>query len=157
MQKITPFLWFDHQAEKAAVFYTSVFKNSKILDIARYAKGSPGKPGSVMTVRFRIEGQDFIALNGGPEYKFTHAISFVVNCRTQREIDYYWRKLSAGGKEIQCGWLQDKFGVSWQIVPTVIPELLTGNDPEKTARVMKAVLSMVKLDIKRLKRAAGSR
>jgi predicted 3-demethylubiquinone-9 3-methyltransferase (glyoxalase superfamily) len=156
MQKITPFLWFNGQAEKAAAFYTAVFKNSKILDIARYAKGSPGKPGSVMTVRFRIEGQDFVALNGGPECKFTHAISFVVNCRTQKEIDYYWRRLSAGGKKIQCGWLRDKFGVSWQIVPTIVPGLLTGNDTERSARVMKAVLSMIKLDIRRLKRAAGA-
>jgi predicted 3-demethylubiquinone-9 3-methyltransferase (glyoxalase superfamily) len=157
MQKITPFLWFDKQAEQAAKFYTSVFKGSGILGIARYGKGSPGKPGSVMTVKFRILGQKFTALNGGPVFKFTPAISFVVHCRSQKEVDYYWQKLSMGGKKVQCGWLEDKYGVSWQIVPDVLIELLTGNDPAKAERVMKAMMKMVKLDIKLLQRAAAKK
>src|ERR1017187_6544257 len=157
MQKITPFFWFDKQAEQAARFYTSVFKGSGILGIARYGKGSPGKPGSVMTVKFRILGQEFTALNGGPVFKFTPAISFVVHCRSQKAVDYYWRKLSMGGKKVQCGWLEDKYGVSWQIVPDVLIELLTGNDPAKAERVMKAMMKMVKLDIKRLQRAAAEK
>jgi len=154
-QSITPFLWFDKQAEQAVKFYTSVFKGSKILGIARFTKGSPGKPGSVMTVRFRILGQEFTALNGGPEFRFTPAISFVVHCRTQKEVDTYWRKLSAGGKKVQCGWLEDKYGMSWQIVPDVLIDLLAGKDPVKAERVMKAMMAMVKLDIKRLRRAAA--
>jgi predicted 3-demethylubiquinone-9 3-methyltransferase (glyoxalase superfamily) len=157
MQKITPFLWFDHQAEEAAKFYTSIFKNSKIEKMARYSEGAANasgrQKGSVMTVAFRLNGQEFIALNGGPHFKFTEAISFVVNCRTQTELDYFWKKLSAGGKEVQCGWLKDKYGVSWQIVPTVLSELLGDKDPEKSQRVMEALLKMVKLDIKKLKRA----
>jgi predicted 3-demethylubiquinone-9 3-methyltransferase (glyoxalase superfamily) len=157
MKKITPFLWFDKQAEEAAKFYTTVFKGSKILGIARYTKGTPGKPGSVITVKFRILGQEFTALNGGPVFKFTPAVSFVVHCRSQREIDYYWRRLSAGGKKVQCGWLEDKYGVSWQVVPDVLVDLLTGNDPARAERVMKAVMKMVKLDIKRLRRAAAKK
>src|ERR1017187_50582 len=141
MQKITPFLWFDGQAEQAARFYTSVFKGSRILDVARYSKGTPGKPGSVMTVRFRVLGQEFTALNGGPVYKFTPAISFVVHCRSQKEVDYYWRKLSMGGKKVQCGWLEDKYGVSWQLVPDVLIELLTGNDPAKAVGFRRIIAS----------------
>lgn len=156
MPKITPFFWFKNDAEKAARFYTSVFKNSKILSIARYPPGSPGKPGSVMTVNFRIEGQEFTALNGGsiPGFKINPGISFVVHCRTQREVDYYWRRLSAGGKKVQCGWLEDKFGVSWQVVPDVLLKLWTTKDRAKAERVMKAMVKMVKLDIKKLEQAA---
>ena len=158
MQKITPFLWFDNQAEEAAKFYTSIFKNSKIGKIARYDEAgekASGRPkGSVMTVEFQLEGQEFVALNGGPHFKFTEAISFVVNCETQEEVDYYWEKLSAGGKEVQCGWLKDKYGLSWQIVPTVLGELLSDKDAAKSQRVMQAMLKMVKLDIKKLKEAA---
>jgi len=158
MQKITPFLWFDDNAEEAVKFYTSAFKNSKIGKIARYDEAgekASGRPkGSVMTVEFELEGQEFIALNGGPIFKFTEAISFVVNCETQEEVDYYWEKLSASGKEVQCGWLTDKFGLSWQIVPTVLGELLGDKDAAKSQRVMQAMLKMVKLDIKKLKQAA---
>jgi predicted 3-demethylubiquinone-9 3-methyltransferase (glyoxalase superfamily) len=158
MQKITPFLWFDDNAEEAVKFYTSIFKNSKIGKIARYDEAgekAAGQPaGSVMTVEFRLEGQEFVALNGGPHFKFTEAISFVVNCQTQKEVDYYWEKLSEGGKEVQCGWLKDKFGLSWQIVPTVLGELLSDKDAAKSQRVMQAMLKMVKLDIKKLKQAA---
>jgi predicted 3-demethylubiquinone-9 3-methyltransferase (glyoxalase superfamily) len=161
MQKITPFLWFDGQAEAAAKFYTSVFKQSRILNIARYGAASEkpsGKPrGSVMTVAFELAGQKFIALNGGPHFKFTEAISFVVSCRTQREVDYFWKKLSAGGKAVQCGWLKDRYGVSWQIVPTVLGELLSDKDTAKSERVMQALLKMVKLDIKKLKQASRSK
>jgi predicted 3-demethylubiquinone-9 3-methyltransferase (glyoxalase superfamily) len=157
MQTITPFLWFNHQAEEAANVYVSIFKNSKILNITRYgeaaAKASGRPKGSVMTVKFRLDGQEFVALNGGPHFKFTEAISFVVNCRTQREVDKYWEKLSAGGKTGQCGWLKDKYGVSWQIVPTFLVEALTGNDARKSQRVMQAVLQMEKIDIKTIKRA----
>jgi len=158
MQKITPFLWFNDNAEEAVKFYTSIFKNSKIGKIARYGEEGEkiaGRPkGSVMTVEFQLEGQQFIALNGGPIFKFTEAISFVVNCETQEEVDYYWEKLSQGGKEVQCGWLKDKYGLSWQIVPTVLGELLSGKDAAKAQRVMQAMLKMVKLDIKKLKQAA---
>ncbi len=153
MQKITPFLWFDGKAEAAAKFYTSIFKNSRIRNIARYGDAGPGPKGSVMTVEFEIERQKFIALNGGPHFKFNEAISFVVNCKTQTELDRYWRKLSAGGKEVQCGWLKDKFGLSWQIVPTVLVELMSSKDATKSQRLMQALLKMVKLDIKELKRA----
>jgi predicted 3-demethylubiquinone-9 3-methyltransferase (glyoxalase superfamily) len=156
MQKITPFLWFDKNAEAAAKFYTSVFKPSKITDIARYSDAGPGPKGSVMTIRVRLLGQDFVLLNGGPHYQITPAVSFVVNCANQREIDYYWRKLtSGGGRPIQCGWLQDKFGVSWQIVPAELPKLITGKDPSRGARVMKALMEMVKLDLVDLRRAAA--
>jgi predicted 3-demethylubiquinone-9 3-methyltransferase (glyoxalase superfamily) len=158
MPKITPFLWFDDQAEEAVKFYTSIFKNSRIGKISRYDKASEqasGRPaGSVMTVGFQLDGQEFVALNGGPHFKFTEAISFVVNCRTQAELDRFWKKLSAGGQEVQCGWLKDKYGLSWQIVPTVLGELLSGKDAAKSQRVMHAVLQMVKLDIKKLKQAA---
>jgi predicted 3-demethylubiquinone-9 3-methyltransferase (glyoxalase superfamily) len=131
MQKIAPFLWFDGQAEQAAKFYTSVFKKSKIVKVARYPKGSPGPVGTVMTVDFRIEGQKFIALNGGPQFKFNEAVSFVVNCKTQREVDYFWRKLTVnGGKEVQCGWLKDKFGVTWQVVPEILGDLMTGDSAQ---------------------------
>ena len=158
MQKITPFLWFNDGAEAAVKFYTSIFKKSKIGKIARYDKAGEkvaGRPaGSVMTVEFEIEGQEFIALNGGPIFKFNESVSFVVNCKTQAEVDYYWKKLTAGGKEVQCGWLKDKFGVSWQIVPTVLGELMSTQDAAKSQRVMAAMLKMVKLDIKKLKAAA---
>ena len=159
MQKITPFLWFDGQAGEAAKFYTSIFRKSKILNVARYspegAKASGRPAGSVMTIAFEIAGQKFIALNGGPQFQFTQAISFVVSCRDQREVDYFWKKLSAGGQAVQCGWLKDRYGVSWQIVPAVLGELLGGRDAARTQRVMQALLPMVKLDIKKLNRAAG--
>jgi predicted 3-demethylubiquinone-9 3-methyltransferase (glyoxalase superfamily) len=157
MQNITPFIGFKDQAEAAVRFYTSVFKNSKILKVTRYPRGSPGKPGSVMTIQFRLMAQEFVALNCGPAFKLTPAISFVVNCRTQAEVDYYWRKLSAGGKKVQCGWLEDKFGVSWQIVPTALHELLGDKDVEKAGRVMQAMMKMNKIDIKRLQLAAAKK
>jgi predicted 3-demethylubiquinone-9 3-methyltransferase (glyoxalase superfamily) len=153
MQKITTFLWFDSQAEEAANFYVSIFKNSKILSIARYGKAGPGPEGGVMTVEFQIDGQKFIALNGGPLFKFTEAISFVINCETQQEVDEYWEKLSAGGEESMCGWLKDKYGLSWQVVPTILAELLQVKDPEKAKRVMEAMLKMKKIVIEDLKRA----
>jgi predicted 3-demethylubiquinone-9 3-methyltransferase (glyoxalase superfamily) len=160
-QRITPFLWFDHQAEEAADFYTSIFKNSRIRDSARYdeeASKASGRPkGSVMTVAFELDGQEFTALNGGPMFKFTEAISLVVHCETQPEVDHFWEKLSAGGQEVQCGWLKDKFGVSWQVVPTVLPEMLQDKDPEKAKRVMAAMLQMKKLSIPELKRAYEGR
>ena len=158
MQKITPFLWFNDNAEQAVKFYTSIFRKSELLKTTRYSEAASGRPkGSVMTVEFELEGQRFVALNGGPHFKFTEAISFVVNCQTQAEIDYFWRKLSAGGEAVQCGWLKDKFGVSWQIVPAVLGELLNDKDPAKSQRVMKALLNMVKLDISKLKEAARQR
>jgi predicted 3-demethylubiquinone-9 3-methyltransferase (glyoxalase superfamily) len=153
MQKITPFLWFDNQAEEAAKFYTSIFKNSKMGRVARYGDAGPGPKGSVMTAAFQIEGQEFIALNGGPIFTFTEAISFVVDCKTQEEVDELWQKLTAGGSESQCGWLKDKFGLSWQIVPTALSEMLGDKDPEKSKRVMQAMLQMKKIDIKKLKQA----
>lgn len=158
MQKITPFLWFDGQAEEAAKFYTSIFRNSKIGKIARYGDEGEkvsGRPAqSVMTVEFQLEGQEFVALNGGPQFKFTEAISFVVNCETQTEVDKYWNELSAGGQEGQCGWLKDRYGVSWQVVPTILAKLLSDKDTAKSERVMHALVKMVKLDIKKLKDAA---
>ena len=158
MQKITPFLWFDNQAEEAVKFYSSIFKNSRIKKIARYDKAgekAAGRPaGSVMTIEFEIEGQEFIALNGGPVFKFNESVSFVVNCKTQAEVDRYWKNLTAGGKEVQCGWLKDKYGLSWQIVPTILGELMSSKDAAKSQRVMEAMLKMVKLDIKKLKQAA---
>lgn len=157
MQRITPFLWFDGKAEEAMKFYTSIFKNSRVGTVTRYGKDGPGPNGSVMTATFQLDGQEFIALNGGPEFKFTEAISFVVNCETQGEIDEFWEKLSDGGAQIQCGWLKDKFGVSWQIVPTVLGKMMQDKDPEKTNRVMKAILQMVKIDIKRLQEAYEQR
>jgi predicted 3-demethylubiquinone-9 3-methyltransferase (glyoxalase superfamily) len=157
MQRITPFLWFDDKAEEAASFYTSIFKNSKIVNIARYgdagAEVSGRAKGTVMTVAFQLDGQEFVALNGGPQFKFTEAISFVVNCQTQEEVDEYWKKLSDGGQEVQCGWLRDKYGLSWQIVPTILNEMVGDPDPKKAERVMKAMLQMKKIDIKGLKQA----
>ena len=153
MQKITPFLWFDDNAEEAANFYTSIFKNSKILNIARYGEAGPGPRGTVMTVTFQLEGQEFMALNGGPHYTFSPAISFFVNCETQAEVDELWGKLSAGGRKDRCAWLQDKFGVSWQIVPKALLELIEDKDPVKSQRVFKAMLRMTKIDIEGLKRA----
>src|SRR6058998_1759271 len=148
MQKITPFLWFDNNAEEAANFYVSAFKNSKILSISRYGDAGPGPKGSVMVVSFQLEGQQFTALNGGPRFKFSEAFSFVVSCETQKEIDDYWRKLtSGGGAESMCGWLKDKFGFSWQIVPASLGKLMEQKDPQRANRVMQAVLKMRKLDI----------
>ena len=153
MQKITPFLWFNGQAEEAAKFYVSIFKNSKVGRVSRYGDAGPGPKGSVMSVTFQLEGQEFFALNGGPQYSFTPAISFFVNCETQPEVDELWDKLSAGGRTDQCGWLQDKFGLSWQIVPIVLGKLLGDKDPQKASRVMQAMLKMTKLDIKGLQQA----
>ncbi len=153
MQKITPFLWFDNKAEEAANFYVSIFKNSKILNVARYGDAGPGPKGTVMIAAFELDGQQFIALNGGATFKFTEAVSFVVNCETQKEIDYFWEKLSAGGAESQCGWLKDKFGLSWQIVPTILGELMVDKDPQKSKRVMEAMLQMSKIEIEPLQRA----
>ncbi len=153
MQKITPFLWFDNNAEEAANFYVSIFKNSKIVSVARYGDAGPGPKGTVMTVAFQIEGQEFVALNGGPLFKFNEAISFVVNCETQGEIDEFWEKLSEGGEKSRCGWLKDTFGLSWQIVPTVLGEMLQDKDPKKSQRVMQAMLQMDKMDIAALKQA----
>src|SRR5580765_5797186 len=156
-QKITPFLWFDDKAEEAAKFYTSIFKNSKMGKTTRYdeeAGEATDRPaGSVMTVEFELEGQEFVALNGGPMFKFSEAISFVVNCETQEEVDYYWSKLSAGGEESRCGWLTDKFGLSWQVVPVVLIEMLSDQDTAKAKRVMHAMLQMDKIDIPTLKKA----
>lgn len=161
MQRITPFLWFDDQAEDAANFYVSIFKNSRVRSVARYdeeAARAAGRPkGSVMTVAFELDGQEFTALNGGPLFKFTEAISFVVNCETQREVDRFWEKLSAGGQEVQCGWLKDRFGVSWQIVPTVLAEMLQDKDREKSQRVMAAMLKMKKINIDALEKAYEER
>lgn len=154
MQKITPFLWFDGQAEEAANFYVSVFKNSKVTNIMRVGDAGPGPKGSALVVGFEIESVTFSALNGGPNFKFNEAISFVVHCESQQEVDYYWSKLSEGGKEIQCGWLKDKFGVAWQIVPTAFFKLVADPDPAKVARVMAAMMKMVKFDIAALERAA---
>jgi predicted 3-demethylubiquinone-9 3-methyltransferase (glyoxalase superfamily) len=159
MPKITPFLWFNHEAETAAKFYVSVFKrNSKIKIITRYGDSGPGPKGSVMTVAFQLDGQDFLALNGGPVFKFTEAISLVVNCANQKEIDWFWRRLSQGGEEIQCGWLKDRYGLCWQITPANLPKLITSKDPARTDRVMKAMYGMVKLDLAALEAAyAGSK
>jgi predicted 3-demethylubiquinone-9 3-methyltransferase (glyoxalase superfamily) len=154
IQKITPFLWFNDQAEEAAEYYTSIFNRSSIDGIARYGASGPGLKGSVMTVQFTIEGQQFVALNGGPQFKFTEAISFVVNCETQQELDGLWEKLcSGGGREIECGWLKDKYGMSWQLVPSSIEDMLQDKDPERSGRVMQAVMKMKKLDIAELQRA----
>ncbi len=151
MPKIYPFLWFDTQAEEAAKFYCSIFPNSKIGKIARYGKGSPGPEGGIMTISFSLDGQEFTALKAGPRFKFTEAISFVVPCKTQQEIDHYWSKLtSGGGEESMCGWLKDKFGLSWQIIPANIGELMSNPDPQKSGRVVQALLQMKKLDIAKL-------
>jgi predicted 3-demethylubiquinone-9 3-methyltransferase (glyoxalase superfamily) len=157
MQRITPFLWFDDQAEEAANFYVSIFDHSKIVGVTRYGEVGPGPKGSVMTVTFQLDGQEFVALNGGPHFKFTEAISFVVNCKTQEEVDGLWEKLSEGGEKVECGWLKDKYGVSWQIVPTILGEMLSDPDPVRSQRVMKAMLQMKKIDIDRLKNAYRQR
>lgn len=153
MQKIAPFLWFDSQAEEAANFYVSIFKNSKIGAISRYGDAGPGPKGSVMIVTFNLDGQELTALNGGPLYRFTEAISFVVNCETQNEVDDYWEKLSAEGEKSKCGWLKDKYGLSWQIVPTALGKLMQDKDPRKSRKVMEAMLKMTKLDINALQQA----
>ena len=153
MQKITPFLWFNDQAEAAANFYCSVFKNAKTLNISRYGEGAPAPKGTVMVVRFQLDGQEFMALNGGPQFTFSPAISFVVNCQTQEEVDELWERLSEGGTTQQCGWLQDQFGISWQIVPTALGELMSDPDPVKSQRVMQAMLQMEKIDLAGLRRA----
>lgn len=154
LQKITPFLWFDNQAEEAMNFYVSIFKDSKVLSISRYGEGAPVPAGTVMTASFLIEGQQFTALNGGPLFSFTEAISFVVHCTTQDEVDYYWEKLTDGGTEVQCGWLKDRFGVSWQVVPSQLIDLLNHPDKTKAQRVANAMYQMVKLDIGKLQEAA---
>jgi len=151
MQRITPFLWFDRNAEEAMNFYVSVFKGSKIVSLTRYGEGGPGPKGTVMTGTFQLDGQEFVALNGGPQFKFTEAVSFLVNCETQEEVDELWEKLSEGGEEGRCGWLKDKYGLSWQIVPTVLGKMLQDKDAGK--RLMQAMLQMGKIDIKRLKQA----
>ena len=155
MQKITPFLWFDGNAEEAANFYISIFKNSKLGKIARYGDAGPGPKGSVMVVSFTLDGQEFTALNGGPIFKFTEAISFVANCENQQEVDHYWSKLSEGGKEVQCGWLKDKFGLSWQVVPAILPKLLSAHESPTAERAMDAMLRMKKIDIGELERAVA--
>jgi predicted 3-demethylubiquinone-9 3-methyltransferase (glyoxalase superfamily) len=153
MQKITPFLWFDNKAEEAAKFYVSIFKNSKILSVSRYGEAGPGPKGTVMVVKFQLDGQEFLALNGGPQFPFSPAVSLVANCATQAEVDELWEKLSAGGKKQNCGWLTDKYGLSWQVVPTLVGELMQDGDAERTKRVMQAIMGMNKLEIAGLKRA----
>jgi predicted 3-demethylubiquinone-9 3-methyltransferase (glyoxalase superfamily) len=156
-QKITTFLWFDNNAEEAMAFYTAIFKHSKILRVSRYGEAGPGPKGTVMVGAFELEGQRFLALNGGPRFKFTEAISLVIDCETQEEIDYFWEKLGAGGQTQACGWLKDKFGLSWQVVPSALSELMQDKDPQKSKRVMEAMLQMVKLDIARLQAAHAGR
>lgn len=153
MQKIIPFLWFDGKAEEAANFYVSLFKNSKIGAVRRYGEAGPGPKGSAMSVEFQLDGQPFIALNGGPQFTFSPAISFFVNCEAQEEVDELWEKLSAGGRKNRCGWLQDKFGISWQIIPTALGRLLADPDPQKSNRVMKVMLQMDKIDVESLRQA----
>jgi len=153
MQKITPFLWFDDKAEEAMNFYVSTFKNSKRGRISRYGEAGPGPKGTVMVATFQLEGQDFMALNGGPHFKFTEAISLVVNCESQDEVDAFWEKLSEGGSKGQCGWLKDKYGLSWQVVPTALGKLMSDPNPEKSKRVMTAMLKMTKMDIQGLQQA----
>ncbi|HLB15522.1 MAG TPA: VOC family protein [Burkholderiales bacterium] len=157
MQKITPFLWFDYNAEEAINFYLSIFKNSKIVSMTRYGEAGPGPKGTVMAATFQLDGQEFFALNGGPQFKFSPAVSFFVKCETQQEIDELWEKLSAGGAKNRCGWLQDKYGLSWQIVPPLLGEMLSDKDPQKSQSVMKAMLQMDKIDIKRLEQAYAQR
>jgi len=156
MNEITPFLWFDTEGEEAATLYTSVFPDSRILDVSRYGSAGPRPEGMAMTVSFELEGQKFVALNGGPQYTFTEAVSFQVSCATQDEVDRFWSALSEGGEEGPCGWLKDRFGLSWQIVPTRLPELLGDPDPEKAQRVMQAMLQMKKIEIDELERAAAA-
>jgi predicted 3-demethylubiquinone-9 3-methyltransferase (glyoxalase superfamily) len=152
-QKITPFLWFDDNAEEAVDFYVSIFNNSEVLSISRYGEAGPRAAGSVMTISFRLDGQEFVALNGGPEFKFTEAVSFAIACASQEEVDVLWEKLSEGGETSVCGWLKDKYGLSWQVVPTVLYELLLDEDRERANRVMQAMLQMTKIDITKLQRA----
>jgi predicted 3-demethylubiquinone-9 3-methyltransferase (glyoxalase superfamily) len=156
VQKITPFLWFDDQAEEAARFYVSLFEDSEITDVTRYPEGSPGEPGAVMTVSFRIAGQEFTALNGGPQFPFTEAISLYVHCKDQDEVDRFWSQLTEGGEESQCGWLKDRYGLSWQIVPDRLGELLGDPDPARAQAAMQAMLQMSKIDIKVLEDAANA-
>lgn len=153
MQKITPFLWFDGKTEEAVNFYTAIFKNSKIVNLNRWGEGSPFPKGQIMSATFELAGQQFYAIDAGPQFKFTEAISFFVDCETQEEVDYFWEKLSSGGSPSQCGWLKDKFGVSWQIVPTILGKLLGDKDAAKAGRVMQAMLQMTKIDIKILQQA----
>jgi predicted 3-demethylubiquinone-9 3-methyltransferase (glyoxalase superfamily) len=153
MQKINPFLWFDGKAEEAANFYVSVFKESKLVNVARYGDAGPGPKGTAMSATFDLAGQRFIALNGGSQFKFSEAISFLINCETQQEVDELWEKLSAGGEKSRCGWLKDKYGLSWQVIPTVLGEMLQDKDPKKSQRVMQAMMQMDKIDIARLKQA----
>jgi predicted 3-demethylubiquinone-9 3-methyltransferase (glyoxalase superfamily) len=153
MQKITPFLWFDTNAQEAMDFYVSVFKNSKVISITRYGEGMPGPKGTVMTGKILLDGQEFVLLNGGPQFSFSQAISFVINCESQDEVDRYWENLSDGGEKQPCGWLKDKFGVSWQVVPVILQEMLNDTDPQKSQRVMMAVLQMGKIEIQKLKQA----
>ena len=153
MQKIVPFLWFDGKAEEAMNFYVSIFKNSKVVRVTRYGDAGPGPKGTVMSATFQLEGQEFYALNGGPQFTFTPAISLFVNCETQQEVDELWKKLSAGGREDPCGWLQDKYGLSWQTIPTALGKMLGDKDPQKATRVMQAMLKMKKIDIKGLQQA----
>jgi predicted 3-demethylubiquinone-9 3-methyltransferase (glyoxalase superfamily) len=157
MQKITPFLWFNGNAEEAMYFYTSIFKNSKVGRIIRWGEAGPGPKGTVMSVTFQLDGQEFMALNGGPQFTFSPAISFFVNCETQVEVDELWEKLSAGGQKQRCGWLQDKYGVSWQIIPSALGKLLHDSDPAKSKNVMQAMLQMDKIDIQRLEQAYAQR
>jgi predicted 3-demethylubiquinone-9 3-methyltransferase (glyoxalase superfamily) len=157
VHKITPFLWFDDKAEEAMNFYVSIFKNSKVGNVTRYGDAGPGPKGTVMSATFQLDGQDFFALNGGPLFKFTEAISFFVNCETQEEVDELWEKLTAdGGSPHRCGWLKDKYGLSWQIIPKALGEILGDKDPQKSQRVMQAMLKMNKIDIQRLKEAYGA-
>lgn len=153
MQTITPFLWFDGKAEEAMNFYVSIFKNSKVGSVSRYSEGGPGPKGSVMSATFQLLGQEFIALNGGPMFTFSPAISFFVNCETQEEVDELWEKLSAGGEKQRCGWLKDKYGLSWQIIPSILGKLLQDKDAQKSSRAMQAMLQMDKIEIKRLQQA----
>ena len=153
MQKITPFLWFNDQAEEAMNFYTAIFKNSKIGSVSRYGEGGPGQPGSVMTATFELDGQEFMALNGGPVFQFTPAVSFIVSCKDQPEVDRFWERLSDGGEKGECGWLKDRFGVSWQVVPAVLDTMMIDADPARAGRVMQALLSMKKIDIAALEQA----
>jgi predicted 3-demethylubiquinone-9 3-methyltransferase (glyoxalase superfamily) len=157
MHKITPFLWFDHQAEEAMNYYVSIFKNSKVGKVSRYGDAGPGAKGSVMSATFQLEGQEFMALNGGPMFKFTPAISLFVNCESQAEVDELWAKLSEGGREDRCGWLQDKYGLSWQIIPTALGRLLGDPDPHRSQRAMQAMLGMGKIDVDGLERAAAGK
>ena len=156
MKKITPWLWFDNEAEEAATFYTSIFENSRILDVQRYGKAGPKPEGTVMTVTFELDGQELVGLNAGPEFTFTEAISLMVSCKDQAEVDYFWDKLTDGGEESQCGWLKDRYGLSWQIVPTRLSELLGDPDPERSSRAMAAMMQMRKIDVAALERAAAA-